>query len=545
MGYVSIKPKVHNEDEKRSDDVSVNSVTSALSEELAKNPFKDPEVYKHWVKVYEDCNYECRHELDPDFEWTPAEERKLLWKLDLRVTLGASLMFIGLHIDRGNLVQAVADNLLKDLHMTTNEYNLGNTLFLVAYLCSEIPSQYISKMMGPDRWIPIQMVCWSIVATCQGAMHNKGGFFVLRIFIAIFEGGFIPDLVLWLSYFFTSKELPLRLAIFWSTMSLTLILTSLLAFAILHMRGVRGMAGWQWLFILEGLFSFLIAISGFWLMVPLIVQTKNRLHPKGWFTDREVKIAVNRLLRDDPSKGDMNNRQRLKLSEMYKALTDYDLWPMYAIALIGFIPQNTIKPYMTLTLKQLGWNRFDVNLLSIPQAALHIVIALVYTWFSSYINERALTCLLYPLVTVPCLAAIRWWPGSMHKPWPTWLLVTFILAAPYIHAICVGWCSQNSNSIRTRSMSAALFSMFTNVGSICAKQIYRKDDKPLYHRGNMQLFAIALALVPLLLFTKAYYVIKNRRRDKIWNAMTAEEQENYVLTTKDEGNKRLDFRFDH
>lgn len=533
-------------DEKLEDVIQVVLVdTDSLAESLVSNPFKDPAVAEYYADLYEKSRYESRLAFDPDFEWEPEEEKKLLRILDLRVALSACIMFIGLQVDRGNLGQAVVDNLLDDLGMNTNDYNTGNTIFLVAFLLAELPSQIISKKLGPDIFIPMQMISWSIVATCQGAMQNKAGFFVCRALIGALEGGFIADLVLWLSYFYKSRELPLRLSWFWTSLSLCQIFTSLLAFGILRMRGVAGMAGWRWLFIIEGLFTLMIGISAFYLMVPSAVQTKNWLHPKGWFTDRQVKIVVNRVLRDDPSKGDMHNRQGLNVKMIAKAAWDYDLWPIYAIGFIAYIPNSTIQPYMTLSMKSLGFSRFDTNLLTIPSSVLHILTLILVTWFSERINERALTCLSYPIIVIPFLAAIRWWPGSGENAWVTWFLVTMVLGAPYIHAICVAWVSRNSNSIRSRSVCSALYNMTVQIGSIGAANIYREDDKPKYRRGNTQLFIIAVALVPLLFLVKGYYTFRNNQRNRIWNAMSAEEQEEYIRTTTDEGNKRLDFRFDH
>lgn len=513
---------------------------------LVSNPFKDPAVAEYYTALYERVQYESRLAFDPEFEWEPEEERKLLRKLDWRVALSACIMFIGLQIDRGNLAQAVVDDLLPDLGMNTNDYNTGNTIFLVAFLLAELPSQLISKKLGPDIFIPIQMISWSVVAACQGAMQNKTGFFICRALIGALEGGFIADLVLWLTYFYKSTELPLRLSWFWTSLSLCQIVTSLLAFAILRMRGVAGMAGWRWLFIIEGLITLIIGISAFYLMVPSAVQTKNKLHPKGWFNDREVKIVVNRVLRDDPSKGDMHNRQGLSVKMIAKAAWDYDLWPIYAIGFLAYIPQGTIQPYMTLSMKELGFDRIIVNLLTIPQAVLHIIFLIAVTWFSERINERALTCLSLPILTIPFMGAIRWWPGSGNdNPWVTWFLVSMVLAAPYIHAICVAWVSRNSNSIRSRSVCSALYNMTVQIGNIGAYNIYREDDKPKYYRGNTQLFILSVVMIPLLLGVKLYYVQMNKYRDRKWNEMTVEEQEDYVRTTTDEGNKRLDFRFDH
>jgi hypothetical protein len=76
-------------------------------------------------------------------------------------------------------------------------------------------------------------------------------------------------------------------------------------------------------------------------------------------------------------------------------------------------------------------------------------------------------------------------------------------------------------------------------------KLRKSDDAPRYRRGNSQLIAICVGNIFLYLSVNYFYVWVNHRRDNIWNAWTPEERENYVKTTKDEGSKRLDFRFAH
>ena len=239
-------------------------------------------------------------------------------------------MFIALQVDRGNLSNATSDNFLDDLGLTTNDYNAGNTIFRVAFLLAEIPSQLISKALGPDIFIPIQICAWSIVAMCQAALSGKASF-CHKVIDWGNRRRFHRRLGVMVELLFTGKELPVRLSWFWTTLSLVDIFNSLAAFGILRMRGLAGMAGWRWLFLLEGAFTLLIGIFSFYLMVPSAVQTKNWMHPKGWFTDREVKIVVNRILRDDPTKGSMHNRQGLTIKQIIKSFRDVDIFPLIAI----------------------------------------------------------------------------------------------------------------------------------------------------------------------------------------------------------------------
>lgn len=95
--------------------------------------------------------YEGRHRYDPKATWTQAEETALIRRLDFRVCAYCCLMFFALQLDRGNISQALSDNMLKDLGMNTNDYNTGQTIFYVSFLAAELPSQLVSKKIGPDN----------------------------------------------------------------------------------------------------------------------------------------------------------------------------------------------------------------------------------------------------------------------------------------------------------------------------------------------------------------------------------------------------------
>ncbi|KAF2632989.1 MFS general substrate transporter [Macroventuria anomochaeta] len=509
------------------------------------HPFSDRVIAQYWREVYDKAEYEGRHRFDPDYTWTAEEERKLVRKLDFRITLWAWMMFVSLDLNRKNINRAISDNMLKDLGMDTNDFNYGQTIFLATFLFAELPSALISKKLGAPRWIPTIICAWSIVSASQCALTSKPQYFAIRALLGLLMGGFIPDIVLWLTYFFKSNELPTRLAWFWTALSFCNIVGSLLAAGILQMRGLHGWGGWQYLFLIEGTLTFFIGVFSYVLMPAGATETANWFRGKyGWFSEHEECILVNRILRDDPSKGDMNNRAGVSLRLLWKTITDWEQWPLYLIGLMAYIPPSPPNTYLSYILRQLGFSTFQANMLLIPSQLLFAVQLLILTWVSKKLKERAIVSSLSNFWIFPWLVALVTLPAGAN-PWVRYALLSGLVSYPYCHAILVGWNAANSNSVRTRAVSAAFYNMFVQSGNIIASNIYRNDDQPLYRRGNKILLAICSFNIVLFYFVKAFYIWRNKVRDRHWNAMTKEDQDNYIVSTKDEGMKRLDFRFVH
>lgn len=506
-----------------------------------RSVFDDPLLAKYYQPH---PKYENFSRFDPAARWTYREETAVRRKTDWTILLWILVMFFGLNLDRGNLANAAADNLLDDLHITTNDYNNAQNMYRVGFLIAEIPSQMIGKRLGPDRWIPIQIILWSLASGGQFFMQNRAGFFACRFFIGLFMGGFIPDSILYLSYFYTKSEMPFRLALFWFVDSMSGVIASFIAYGVLHMRGVAGREGWRWLFLIEALISIVIGFLSFLFLVPGPTQTKTWWNPRGYFSEKEEKIIVNRVLRDDPSKGDMHNRQGLSLKMLWQSLKDYDLWPIYAIGLLFEIPTAPPKAYLTLSLKAIGFSTFQTTLLSIPVTVFASINLLLVTELTERFHQISLIGLFTQLWSLPLLIVLYTSSGTLSH-WGLYAVTFVLLGWPSPHAAHVGWCSRLSNTVRTRTVSAALYNITIQLSGIASSNIYRTDDKPLYRRGNGQLIAINIATIVMYALAKAYYVRRNQWKKARWEKLSPEEKAAYLETTNDQGNKRLDFLFDH
>ncbi|OJD35549.1 major facilitator superfamily [Diplodia corticola] len=489
--------------------------------------------------------YEGMHRYDPDFEWEPEEEQRVVRKIDKRICAWVCIMFFALQLDRGNIVQALSDNMLDDLGLTTNDYNYGQTIFYISFLLAELPSQLISKWMGPDHWIPLQMVSWSVIASMQAFISGRKSFFLTRCLLGALEGGFVPEQILYLSYWYTSSEMPTRLSWFWVSSKATDMSSAFIAYVLLRLRGFFGAAGWQWLFFLEGLLTGVIGVLSWYYLPPGPTQTASPFRGEdGWFTPRQEKIMVNRVLRDDPSKGDMHNRQPITPQMLWECLADYHMWPLYLLGLTAFVPQYPMTAYLTLQLREIGFDTFDTNLLAVPPMCLYIIQLLFWTWLSEKLNERFLLATVGQLWSLPLLLALLALPLAAPAGL-RYVLIAFLVGFPYVHAILVANTSRNAGTVRTRTVASALYNMCAQADNIIGSNIYREDDKPLYLRGNKVLIFFCIFNIIVFVGTKYFYVNVNRDREAKWDAMSHDDKEIYLATTRDKGNKRLDFRFAH
>ena len=172
----------------------------------------------------------------------------------------------------------------------------------------------------------------------------------------------------------------------------------------------------------------------------------------------------------------MHNRQAINLKLLWKSLCDFDLWPIYIFGLIWEIPSGPPDQYLTLTLRNLGFGTFDANLLSIPTQAMGAITMCIMTYLSTKWNERSFFGVFTQLWYLPNLIALSLLSSS-SSPWVQFAVVTVLLSYPSraslplslvlalremlisnaAHAMHVGWASSNSNSVRTRAVSAALY----------------------------------------------------------------------------------------
>ena len=231
---------------------------------------------------------------------------------------------------------------------------------------------------------------------------------------------------------------------------------SFLAYGILHLRGHNGWAGWRYLFAIEGGITATIGIISWLYLPPSPTQTKRSgikglFRPKeGWFTEREEVIMVTRILRDDPGKATMHNRQAVTPKLLWESLKDYDMWPIYLLGFTWTIPFTPETSYLSLTIRSLGFDVFQTNLLIIPSSVLFILQLIFWTWLSEKFNQRFFIGLVSQIWILPLLIALITLPPKFAgDQWARYAITSLTVGYPYAHAMLGTLRSSRSNCCPT------------------------------------------------------------------------------------------------
>lgn len=187
---------------------------------------------------------------DAAIQYTPSEARKALLKVDFLIMPFLILLFCFLQFDRTNIANALTDTFRHDVKVGNKQINTAQTLFIVGFVITELPFNMISKVVGPERFLPVTMVLWGIVTWSQVFLKSASGLYATRFLVGALEGGYIPGMVLYISRYYTNQELGLRYAIFWASNNVAGALGGPLSIGLLSLRGRHGLKGWQWIFLI-------------------------------------------------------------------------------------------------------------------------------------------------------------------------------------------------------------------------------------------------------------------------------------------------------
>src|SRR5271170_7468535 len=191
---------------------------------------------------------------------TAVDARALYSKISWRLIPYMFLLYIVAYMDRVNVGFAAGD-IQRDLHFSNTVYGTGAGIFFLGYSLCDLPSSLILRWVGTRIWIARIMISWGLVSACMVWVRSPTSFYLLRFLLGVAEAGFVPGMLLYLTFWFPSHERARAVAKFMTATSLAGVVGGPLSSALLRLNGVGGLKGWQWLFLFEGVPTVLLGVS--------------------------------------------------------------------------------------------------------------------------------------------------------------------------------------------------------------------------------------------------------------------------------------------
>ncbi|GAA5953681.1 hypothetical protein JCM8115_004121 [Rhodotorula mucilaginosa] len=335
------------------------------------------------------------------------EERRLMYKLDAVLVTFMSCGYFLKYLDQANVNSAFVSGMKEDLGMYGNQLTTAITCWTVGYAVGQIPSNLLLTRISPRWWIPTLELVWGLCTLFSYKVTSYQGLYAVRFFVGLAEAGFYPGAQYILGSFYKPHELGKR-AVFFHTFAGvgTLCSSALQAATFSGLRGVHGLSGWQWLFIIDAVITLPIAVAGY-VFLPALPGQKDANKATFWLSAREWTIIDRRIAEIGRAPA-----QKMTWTRLKKIATGWHVWVLPVLYILWNNSGNA-SSIMPLWLKSfntvdtgtgLRYTVQQINHYVMPIQAIYIVTAWFFGWTSdSVLRGRRW---VWPAVTTILNAAV-------------------------------------------------------------------------------------------------------------------------------------------
>jgi ACS family tartrate transporter-like MFS transporter len=410
-----------------------------------------------------------------------ALESRVLWKVTLRLIPFLFLLYVLNILDRVNVGFARLD-MLADMQLSKEAgervYGLGVGVFFLGYFLFEVPSNLLLKRMGARRWISRILVSWGLISAGMMFVTAPWNFYLLRFLLGLAEAGFFPGIILYLSYWFPARLRARAVARFMTGSAVSSMVGLPLSGAIMqYMHDVLGLAGWQWLFLLEGLPSALLGI------VVLYYLTDRPEHAH-WLTPAERTWLAQRMRQEE------QYREHQHGFTLAQAIANPGVWLLCLVYFTVSMGANSYGAFVPTILEESfrPISKFKIGLLGAIPSTVTIVAMVLIGKHSDHTGERRWH------VALPAFVAAAGWIMVTQLPAPYVLLGLMLAQAGMLSMLAPFW--SLPTSFLSGAAAAGGIAMINSVGNlggfVAANVIGQVKAETHSFSGGLMFLAVAL-----------------------------------------------------
>ncbi|SUD30100.1 putative transport-related membrane protein [Pseudomonas fluorescens] len=341
-------------------------------------------------------------------------------KLGFRLIPFLVLCYFIAYVDRVNIGFA-ALTMNQEIGLTASAFGFGATLFFVAYVLFEMPSNMAMERFGARRWIARIMITWGIVGFCSAFAVGPISYSVSRFLLGAAEAGFFPGVILYLSQCIPKAYMARIIAIFMVAIPLSNFIGSPLSALLLKLDGLADYSGWQWLLMLEAIPAIILGLLA-------LKVLPNRPSEAKWLTQQEQDWLSGQLTQEQAARENATQKHPHSVSGVLKAVfTNKYIWVLSLIYMGSSATSNTLSLWMPQILKSFHLSDMQTGLLNMIPFGFAAAFMIFWGMRADKSGER-IKATAIPLVITAVSFAATLFTDSLTI---TLVLLTFVLMGNY------------------------------------------------------------------------------------------------------------------
>ncbi|KAL9109084.1 MAG: hypothetical protein Q9227_006175 [Pyrenula ochraceoflavens] len=453
-----------------------------------------------------------------DEHFTPEEERKLIWKIDFMILPYLAVCYMFFYIDKTTLSYAAIFGIRDDLHLHGTQYNWLSSLFYFGFLAWAFPTNFLMQRLPIGKYLGANIFMWGVFLMIQAACNSFSTLAVLRALGGAAEACSDPSFMLITSMWYTRRQQPLRIGLWYTANGLGIAGGGLLGYGIGHIRG--SLPSWKYEFLIIG------ALCAVWGIVMFTFLPDSPVSAP-LLTPRQRRLAVHRLRHNQTG---VENKH-LKPYQVKEAFLDIKLYLFFILGVVGNIPNGGISNFGTIIIKGFGFSTLVTTLMQVPYGALISLSILLCVYLNNrfHNNNRCLFILLFLCPNIAGSFGLRFVPLDQKVG----RLICYYLTGPYNAAFVLVLSLQIANtSGHTKKVvtNAVLFLGYCT-GNIAGPFFYKTSQSPSYTLGIWSM--IVSHLLEVVAVCTFWFLMRreNLRRDREQGVESEEERERRIKET--------------